>query len=118
MFAQSFTVIRSTAGKWVKGVFVDTPQSVPFYGIVQPATSREVQLLEEGDRNKEVKSFHSTQQFFVANVANQAQVTDPSYTPQNSDIAVWQGQQYRIKHVYEWGDFGYYKALGVRMGAN
>src|SRR5215469_5161393 len=89
MFTQSFTVLRSTNGAFnTEGKFVDGQTTIAFNGIVQPATAKEVALLPEGDRQKEVKSFHSTQEFFVANVANQASNSGP-ITPQNSDIAVW-----------------------------
>jgi hypothetical protein len=115
MFATSFSLLRSTGGDFAtNGVWADTQTTVPMWGIVKPATAKELEQVPDGDRVKEVKSFHSTQQMFITHVDG-VNVTDPAYSPGVSDIVVYQGSHYRLSKIYPWQDFGYYKALGVRI---
>lgn len=112
-FAQSFTISRSSGGVFdSKGVWQQTDNSVSMYGIIQPATAKELLQVPEGDRVKEVKSFHSSQAMFVTHTDG---LTDT--TAATSDIATWPatGDQYRLVKLYQWSDFGYFKALGVRI---
>ena len=114
-FAQPFSIMRSQGGDWNDdGTWGDVTVEVQMYGIVQPATSKELNQLPEGDRVQEVKSFHSIQEMFISRVVGE-DTSDPGYNAAISDYAVWNGQQYRLAKRYEWSDFGYYKALGVRV---
>lgn len=115
MFAQAFIIERSSGGDFaVSGDWVDTTLQVSMWGIIQPATAKELLQLPDGDRVKEVKSFHSEQEMFITH-ANNADLTTTGYNAGISDIAIWNGQHYRLAKRYEWDDFGYYKALGVRI---
>lgn len=115
-FAQTFNVQRSQGGDWNDdGTWGDETIEVSFYGIIQPATAKELNQLKEGDRVKEVKSFHSTQEMYLSHVIDNASVTDIGYSARISDYAIWKNQLYRLAKRYEWSDFGYYKALGVRV---
>ena len=106
-FAQTFTIQRSSGGAFnTSGVWTDSSFTVNMYGIIKPATPKELDQLPDGDRVKEVRSFHSAQPMYV---------THNDATPGLSDIATWNGQHYRLSKLYEWEDFGYYKALGVRI---
>lgn len=114
-FAQTFTIERSSGGDWNdNGTWGDVTVDVDFYGIIQPATAKELNQVPEGDRVKEVKSFHSTQEMFVSHVDTE-NATDVGYNAGISDYAIWNGQRYRLAKRYEWADFGYFKALGVRV---
>lgn len=110
-FAQSFTITRSQGGAWNDdGVWIDATTEVDMYGIIQPATAKELNQVAEGDRVKEVKSFHSSQEMFITHTDGQNDSTTGI-----SDIALHHNQQYRFVKLYPWNDFGYYKALGVRI---
>lgn len=110
-FAQPFSIQRSSGGAFASnGVWEDSKTTVLMYGIVQPATAKELLQVPEGDRAKEVKSFHSSAPMYET--TTNGLVDAGAIT---SDIAIWKGLQYRIQKVYQWEDFGYYKALGVRM---
>lgn len=114
-FAQAFTILRSSGGDWNDdGTWGDVTVSIDMYGIIQPATPKELKQLPEGDRVLEVKSFHSIQEMFISHVDG-VDTTDPGYNASISDYTIWNGQQYRLAKRYEWSDFGYYKALGVRV---
>lgn len=112
-FAQVFSISRSSNGAFDdSGVWQDSKVAVPMYGVIQPATAKELLQVPEGDRVKEVKSFHSSQEMIVTETTG---LTDPNAAI--SDIVIWPttGEQYRLVKLYPWQDFGYYKALGVRI---
>lgn len=107
-FAQAFTVERSSGDFDDTGTFISTATDVSFYGIIQPATAKEIKEVPEGDRVQEVISVHSSQQLFTTRNEPVAGI---------SDVVLWPltGNKYKISKLYQWEDFGYYKALGVRM---
>lgn len=105
--AQPFVISRD-AGAWQAGVWVPNPQDVPSYGIIQPSTPEELEMLPEGDRVKGAFTFHSSNAIYHTGVNNDG-------VESTSDIIAWHGQNYRIVFVAPWQDFGYYKAIGVRM---
>lgn len=112
-FAETFTIIRSQGGSFdYKGDWQDQTVNVQMWGIVQPATKKELLQVPEADRVKEVKSFHSMQEMRVTHTNG---VNDN--TAGISDIVIWgtTGEQYRLEYLYPWEDFGYFKALGVRI---
>lgn len=112
-FAQTFSIARSQGGAFDdSGVWQDATVDVPMYGVIQPATAKELLQVPEGDRVKEVKSFHSSQQMFLT---RESQLNDPNAAI--SDLVAWSttGEQYKLVKLYPWQDFGYYKALGVRI---
>jgi hypothetical protein len=117
MFAEVFSITRSSGGSWnINGTWGDATVDVSMWGVVQPATAKELEQVPEGDRAKEVKSFHSEQEMFITRVNKPDEdVTDPGYSAMISDVAVWNCQKYRLVKRFEWDDFGYYKALGVRI---
>jgi hypothetical protein len=103
-FAQSFTVTR-TNGKFVAGGFQTTVKTLQAYGIIQPATSKDLEQIPEGDRVQGMMAFYTTIQVYTTSLKNQGL----------SDQITWDDEQWRLQYVFEWQDFGYWKALGVRM---
>jgi hypothetical protein len=106
-FAQAFTITRNS-GAWVGGNWIADATEVPGYGIIEPASSRDVQMIPEGDRVTGMMAFWSSAPLYITDAA--AQVT--------SDQITWNGELYRLLFVYPWSDFGYYKAIGARMVGN
>lgn len=112
-FAQSFNITRSQGGVFDDtGVWQDVTVDVPMFGVIQPATPKELEQVPEADRVKEVKSFHSQQEMFLTETTA---IDDAN--ARISDIVTWTttGEQYRLVKLYPWEDFGYFKALGVRI---
>lgn len=105
-FAQPFTVWRKS-GTWVAGRFKQTEKAINFYGTVTAAKPKDLEQVPEGDRVGGVMCFHSAKEIFVSRG-----VTGDAGT---SDEIEWRGQRYRVYNVYPWIDFGYYKAIGIRM---
>ena len=109
-FAQSFEIQRSEGGSWKAGVWVNNIVCVSGYGVIQPATPEELDQVPEGDRVKGSLSFHSELPLYETHTES----------PNDkfagiSDIISHRGQKYRLVKVWPWEDFGYYKAIGVRI---
>lgn len=110
-FAQpgGFTVYRQTGG-WAAGRWVAEPEApIQMQGTVTVANSQDLVQVPEGDRVTGLMCFYSQQPIFTTRAAD-----DPNKGG-TSDEIVWKGERYRVSSVVPWGDFGYYKAFGVRM---
>lgn len=102
--------ISRSSGSFVKGRFVNVPSAIDFYGIVQPASPEELDIVPEADRVKGAMTFHSQQVLYETHTDGQ-----PDVAQGISDIMTWRSQRYKLVKVFPWEDFGYYKAIGVRM---
>lgn len=108
--AQSFVIIRSQGGLFVKGIWADASSTVQGYGIVQPTKSKDLLQVPEADRVTGAMTFHSSSPIY------ETHVDAPTGTNTRiSDVIVWRKQQFRIVHVFPFEDYGYYKAIGVRI---
>lgn len=108
-FAQDITVTRTTA-KWEAGRF--TPQQeqiLTLRGTVTVATSRDLEQLPEGDRQKGMMCFHVQQELFVT--ARNEGHEGPS------DKITWRGRKYFLVQVFPELDYGYCKAIGAQEEA-
>lgn len=103
-FAESFRLIRTT-GQWNEGRFeVNAPESIPFYGPVQPPSSQDMEILPEGERLKGVMCFW-------------VKGSEVYLTREDGigDLFLWRGNHYKIIQVNQWADYGWVKAFGIRM---
>lgn len=109
-FAQpgGFVVYRQS-GAWVAGRWVTSEASINLQGTVTVATSDDLIQVPEGDRVKGVMCFYSKEPMYGTHAQDGA---TPSGT---SDEIVWKDDRYRVFSAFPWGDYGYYKALAVRM---
>jgi hypothetical protein len=104
-FAQTFTIVRSNNGRFVMGKWVNNTIKINAWGSLQPPTPEELEMVPEGDRVTGVVAVHTSMLIYETNV-QQGGI---------SDIVNWHGQDYRVMKVFPWQDYGYYKALAVRM---
>ncbi len=108
-FAQPLTINRSTGafalGGWQQG----TPAPIPIIGVVTVAKERELAQVPEGDQVEGAMLFYSLQQLFLSKGAPDART---------SDTITWRGDVYRLAQVWPYADFGYWKALGVRISGD
>jgi hypothetical protein len=108
-FCQTYTVVRQS-GVFALGRFTVTDtQSLPFYGSIQPATDEDLEKVPEGDRIKGAMKFISVQQMFNTNT------TGIGTASALSDKITWRGQTYAVTDVSPWGDYGFWKAIGLRQ---
>lgn len=101
--AQFFTILRS-AGVYQNGTWVSETTSIQAFGTVSVAEEHEAVMTPEGDVIHGARVFHVNVPIF----ATQENVG-------SSDILVWQGQQYRVLRVANYQDYGYYRAIAVRL---
>lgn len=108
-FAQpkGFTVYRQS-GEWVASRWVSADETIiQMSGTITAANPNDLDQVPEGDRIVGMMCFYSQQPIYTTRAEGDAGGT--------SDEIVWNGERYRISTVVPWGDFGYYKAIGVRM---
>jgi hypothetical protein len=107
-FSQTFTVYRES-GSWKAGRWVSSETQLTMFGTITAAGALDLNQVSEGDRVTGVMCFYSQQEIFVTHASEQG-ISDGT-----SDQIEWNGDRYRISSVTPWSDFGYYKAIGVRM---
>lgn len=103
---QSFTVSRSSGQFGAGGWMENAPTSLTLLGVITPSTADELQQVPEGDRVTGAMTFYSTVILFETHDDSQSGT---------SDILTWRGQKYRIVRVFPYEDYGYNKAVAVRM---
>lgn len=108
LFAQSFIVYRKS-GTWLRGRFTQTEAPINFYGTIEVNNPKDIMQVPEGDRLTGLISIHTEQPIFTTrNNGDQSGVG-------SSDEVVYKGERYKVVNVSDWDDFGYYKAIAVRM---
>lgn len=107
MMSQSITILRSS-GIWESGEFVkkDSPETLIFKGIVTVASSRDLQMVPEGDRQGGAMKILTTERVYVTGEAD----GKANY----SDVLLWRGDKYRINAVTPDADYGFYRAVCTR----
>jgi hypothetical protein len=102
---QTFTAYRKS-GSWIAGRWVQNENPVQLVGVISIAKERDIQQVPEGDRVGGEIAIYSTQALFV---------TQAQSNTGTSDEVMWQGDRYRLFSVKPYIDYGYYKAIGIRM---
>ena len=105
-FAEAFNIERKTGsfnlGRYVEG----DPVVIPTVGIITPANALEIQQIPEGDRLTASITVKTTVPLYVSRLGLQSGVPD---------LIDWNGSQWKVSYVWPWQDFGYYKAVAVRL---
>ena len=98
------TGARGTDGRYTAGASVDTP----IQASVQPLNGRDLQTLEEGDRQKDTKKFYT-----LASVK-----TADQHTGDSADHLIVDGISYEARKVQRWrpnAPLPHFKVIGVRV---
>lgn len=104
-FTQAITIQRSS-GSFELGGWQNALTSVFVSAVVTVATAQDLSQVPQGDRVTGAMTFYSTEQIFQ---------THADGSPGTSDTIWWRGQQYRVAQVWPYADYGYWKALGLRI---
>jgi hypothetical protein len=104
-FCTSFQVVKQLAPRWVEGEEQRESVLMTVEGIVAPASPKDLELLPEGDRRSGMKTFYTDEC-----------TLDVSDTEKTSDVCIFRGIRYKLIHSYDYGDNGYYKAIGTLLG--
>jgi len=113
-FAQEFTVYRQV-GANIAGRYVVNEITINLYGVIIPATTRDLEQIPEGDRVTGMMVFYVpidtplyiTQADTLAGAGTNTSIT--------SDQCVWRSKRYRVYQTNAYDDFGYVKAICVYM---
>jgi len=79
------------------------PEVIPCFGVVSVINEKELDMIPEGDRIKGAMVFHLTKEVFTTRQGAQ------------SDEIMYRGNLYRVSNIFEYGAYGYWKAVGQRM---
>lgn len=106
---QQWTILRSGGGQFGPGSWIDSQTTLIASGVVTVTNPDDLMQIAEGDRVIGAMSFYSPAQMFETHVAGQEGV---------SDQLQWNGQNYRVSKVFPYLNYGYWKAIGVRMSGD
>ncbi|MCL6442067.1 MAG: hypothetical protein K6T83_01150 [Alicyclobacillus sp.] len=101
-FAQSFTVYRKS-GSWVGGRWIPSETAIQMSGTITVPSATDLEQVPEGDRQKGAICVYTQAQLVVTNDAG------------TSDEIVWRGNRYRAAQLFPYADYGYYKAIAIKM---
>ena len=108
-FQQTWIVWRSS-GSWIAGVWTEnTKESIEMSGVVTPSTAKDLQMLPEGDRITESKTFHSTDKIYT---------TRNGVDAGTSDQIEYKGELFKVMSAKDYMDYGYNKAVAVRIAGD
>ncbi len=106
MLSQTVQVQRTGKGTWVDGVYnAGEAETLSFKGIVTQASSRDMEQVPEGDRQKGSIRVLATVPLYITGE------TGSNF----SDIVVYKGERYKVQSVTHDGDYGFYRAICTRL---
>lgn len=106
-FAQSFTALRSV-GHFLNGTWIpDNVTEVQLYGVIASPTNKELKMIPEGDIAEGAMVFWCSQPIYATSAT--------AGVGGSSDILIWREHQFRVLDVKQFQDWGYYRAIGVRL---
>lgn len=106
-FCTAFIVVKRSNTVWKRGVQTAGERRISVTGVVFPASAKDLELVEDGDRWHGLKTFLTHD--CPLNVSN---------TENTSDQVIWDGNRYKLIHAFNYAPWGYYKAIGELMGAS
>lgn len=104
--AEFVTVTRFAVGAYVDGIYEKGATST-FKAVcsVQQPSADEVQLLPEGERDKDIRKFISKKELKTTNDRNN----------EIADLVLYKGNQYKIISAQDWNVYGHTTAFGARI---
>ena len=98
-------VVEKHSEVWHEGSTIPTVTEFTVTGIAAPSSPQDVEMLDLADH------VHGTKTFYTAEIE-----LEVSNTEKTSDTIVWRGKRYRLMHVWDYQDNGFYKAIGELLG--
>jgi hypothetical protein len=103
-----FQIIR-TKGKFAAGGWQSDPSvTIQSFGAVRNTAGKELDMVPEADRTRELLTFRTVDQIFVTGEVNS----------EISDILLFQGASYRVLTANNYSEQGYWLAIATRMAGN
>ena len=110
-YKQSFEVKRHSGGKIVQGKFVENTTIIQMRGVVSATDSKDLQMIPEGDRSAESKTFYTIQKVYATRVGDNIDIG-------TSDIILYRNSEWKVIETLDAGDYGYYKAITINIRAD
>lgn len=103
--SQIITVERLSAGAYVDGLYVKGSTSTfKTLASVQQPTPKQLEVLPEGEKDKDTKLFISKKPIRTTN--DEAGLI--------ADVIIYKSQRYKVVTSADWEDYGYTMAMGVK----
>jgi hypothetical protein len=106
---QSFTVYRKT-GQWAGGRWQESENPITLEGTIVPDNPKDLDQVPEGDRVKGIITVYCPQQIYTTHA-----ISDGQQGAGTSDQIEWHSERYRVYSTQPFIDYGFYKAIGIRM---
>lgn len=106
MGGKEYPVTRSRGGSYIAGIWTEDdsgPADLKALMSEQPVTGKDIERIEEGDRNKEIKKVYSADELRIHNESTGSQ----------ADIVTIRGKQFQVQTVERWTD--YWKCLIISL---
>lgn len=108
-FAQQYYIYRKSGGQWIEGNFVQSEIRLSYEGFVGAATSRDINQVAEADRVTGMVVFYSTPDKMIYTTRK-----NDSEGTGTSDEILWHNERYKVINAFDYQDYGFVKAIGVR----
>lgn len=103
--AQIVTVERTSSGAYVDGIYQKGSTSTfKTLASVQQPTPKQLEILPEGEKSKDVK-------LFISKKPLRTTIDDEQLI---ADIVIYKSVRYKIISSGDWDDYGHTMAMGVR----
>jgi hypothetical protein len=106
LFTCPIAVERRTGAYDNEGIWQDHSQNIlTIQASVQPATAEEMSHNAEGERIDGAIRIYTTTELRSSD----------NQLPGTADIVVYRGERWKVTTVWQWGDYGYFKAIAGRL---
>lgn len=107
--AQSYIIYQSEGsfqnGRWVEGPLTQ----IAACGTITVASEKDIEMVPEGDRLKGAMVFFNKGPIYTTRTEPSAGLSDKMF---------WNGDWYKVVQVAPYGDYGFYKAIAVRLSGS
>lgn len=110
-FMQPVKVYRKYNGRWELGKFVQDEVEITLDMLVCPSSGKDLMKIPEADRIEDTRTFHCLSKLYLSEDSND--VNDQE--TRTSDVVEWNCQKYKLVSIPDYSDYGYYRAIGVRI---
>lgn len=110
-FMQKVKVYRKYNGRWQLGKFIEDEVVLQLDMLVCPSSGRDIMRIPEADRVEDSRTFHCLSKLYLTEDLSELGGSEV----RTSDIVEWNCQKYKIVSVPDYSDYGYYRAVGVRV---
>lgn len=110
-FMQPVKVYRKYNGRWELGKFVQDEVEITLDMLVCPSSGKDIMKIPEADRIEDTRTFHCLSKLYLTEDYGEHN----SEEVRTSDTVEWNCHKYKLVSISDYSDYGYYKAIGVRI---